>query len=319
MVVEVKPRVTEWKAQAADRKSRGEHRQKGPSPEHLQRQRIVHDLAESEKHCKDCDKDLRQIGEEVSERYEYIPAQLKVVEDVCIKYACECTVTTATKPPQPIEKSTAGASLLTQVIVAKYADHLPLNRQEKMFRRFGVELPRQTLCGWMGQVAELLDPLVRTGEETGAGIQGGADRRNVALHLGNPAIVAAEVARVIVLLLALVVAFSRPGQPSASSFNQGKVTDTCRGSLAKSTGILGASRYSYRATLMTVPRVVVLRTFPATTSRKGYRPSSSAGQSIRNSTVASIGRVSADWTRMPALLMSVVTTSARRPCRRHSP
>jgi len=175
----------------------------------------VHDLAESEKHCKDCDKDLRQIGEEVSERYEYIPAQLKVVEDVCIKYACECTVTTATKPPQPIEKSTAGASLLTQVIVAKYADHLPLNRQEKMFRRFGVELPRQTLCGWMGQVAELLDPLVRTGEETGAGIQGGADRRNVALHLWNPAIVAAEVARVIVLLLALVVAFSRPGQPSA--------------------------------------------------------------------------------------------------------
>ena len=49
--------------------------------------------------------------------------------------------------------------MLTQVIVAKYADHLPLNRQEKMFLRWGVALSRQTLCGWMGQCAELLEPL----------------------------------------------------------------------------------------------------------------------------------------------------------------
>src|SRR5208283_2563843 len=130
-----------------------------PLPRHLKRERIVHDLTEEEKHCTTCAQDLRPIGEESSERYEYIPAQLTVIEDVCKKYACACTVKTATKPPQPIEKSTAGASLLTQVIVAKYADHLPLNRQEKIFRRFGVELPRQTMCGWMGQAAELLDPL----------------------------------------------------------------------------------------------------------------------------------------------------------------
>jgi transposase len=52
---------------------------------------------------------------------------------VCKKYACACTVRTATKPPQPIEKSTAGASLLAQVIVSKFADHLPLHRQEKIF------------------------------------------------------------------------------------------------------------------------------------------------------------------------------------------
>jgi transposase len=173
---------TEWKAQAANAETtaakedknndpptpngdapgetpKGNPRGRRPLPGHLERQRIVHDLAESEKHCRSCDKDLRQIGEEVSERYEYIPAQMLVIEDVCIKYACNCTVTTASKPAQPIEKSTAGASLLTQVIVAKYADHLPLNRQEKMFGRLGVSLPRQTLCGWMGQCAELLDPL----------------------------------------------------------------------------------------------------------------------------------------------------------------
>jgi transposase len=91
-----------------------------PLARHLSRERIVHDLPESEKHCSGCGKDLRLITEETSERYEYIPSSMKVIQDVCLKYACECTVKTATKPPQPIEKSTAGASLLAQVIVAKW-------------------------------------------------------------------------------------------------------------------------------------------------------------------------------------------------------
>jgi transposase len=128
-------------------------------PPHLKRERIEHDLPEAEKHCGSCDEDLRPIGEETSERYEYIPAQLLVIEDVCKKYACGCTVKTATKPPQPIEKSAAGASLLAQVIVGKIADHLPVHRQAKIFRRFGAEIPDQTMCGWMRQSAQLLDPL----------------------------------------------------------------------------------------------------------------------------------------------------------------
>jgi transposase len=128
-------------------------------PAHLKRERIVHDLDEAEKHCAACGQDLREFGEETSERYEYIPAQLIVIEDVCKKYACQCTVKTAGKPSQPIEKSTAGAGLLSQVIVAKHADHLPLHRQAKIFRRFGAELSVQTMCGWMGQCAGLLDPL----------------------------------------------------------------------------------------------------------------------------------------------------------------
>ena len=139
----------------------GESRPRGrkPLPRHLKRERIEHDLTENEKHCAHCDQDLRRIGEEVSERYEYIPAQMKVIEDACFTYACACTVKTAAKPVQPIEKSTASASVLAQVIVAKYADHLPLHRQTKMFRRFGVELADQTLCGWMAQSAALLEPL----------------------------------------------------------------------------------------------------------------------------------------------------------------
>ena len=130
-----------------------------PLPSHLKRQRIEHDLEPEEKHCAECDQDLRHLGEEVSERYEYIPAQLMVIEDACQKYACACTVRTATKPAQPIEKSTAGASLLAHVIVSKIPDHLPVHRQGKILRRFGVEIADQTMCGWMRQSAELLNPL----------------------------------------------------------------------------------------------------------------------------------------------------------------
>ncbi|HUS08651.1 MAG TPA: IS66 family transposase [Bryobacteraceae bacterium] len=130
-------------------------------PGHLKRGRIVHDLEEEDKHCDICAQDLREFGEETSERYEYIPAQLIVIEDVCKKYSCACTVKTAGKPSQPIEKSIASASLLTQVIVAKFGDHLPLHRQAKIFRRFGVELSDRTMCGWMRQCADLLDPLYK--------------------------------------------------------------------------------------------------------------------------------------------------------------
>jgi transposase len=143
-----------------------------PLPRHLKRERIVHDLTEAEKHCAACAQDLRPIGEETSERYEYIPAQLLVIEDVRKKYACECTVKTATKPPQPIEKSTAGASVLAQVIVAKTVDHLPLHRQEKIFERHGVEISRKTMGGWMGQCADLLKPLYRVPEGGAVPVQG---------------------------------------------------------------------------------------------------------------------------------------------------
>jgi transposase len=119
----------------------------------------VHDLGESEKRCDGGGKDLRLIEEETSQRYEYIPASLKVIEDVRRKYACDCTIRTAGKPAQPIEKSTAGASLLAQVIVAKWADHQPLHRQEQMFARHGVTISRKTMGGWMAQCANLLDPL----------------------------------------------------------------------------------------------------------------------------------------------------------------
>src|SRR5262249_28931395 len=59
----------------------GAPRGRKPLPRHLKRERIEHDLPEKEKHCAECHQDLRKIGEEVSERYEYLPAQMKVIED----------------------------------------------------------------------------------------------------------------------------------------------------------------------------------------------------------------------------------------------
>jgi transposase len=150
------PNVNSGADESASKKRTGGRQ---PLPRHLKRERIVHDLAEEEKHCSTCQQDLRPIGEESSERYEYIPAKLTVIEDICKKYACACTVKTATKPSQPIEKSTAGASLLAQVIVAKTADHLPLHRQEKIFERHGVDISRKTMGGWLAQCADLLKPL----------------------------------------------------------------------------------------------------------------------------------------------------------------
>ena len=127
-----------------------------PLARNVIRERIVHDLPETEKRCGCCGKDLRLFDEEISERYEYIPASIKVIEDVRRKYACECTVKTADKPAQPIEKSTAGASMLAHVIVSKFADHQPLHRQEKIFERQGVRISRKTMGGWLTQVAGLL-------------------------------------------------------------------------------------------------------------------------------------------------------------------
>ena len=134
---------------------------RGALPESLQRQRVVHDLAEGQRQCPECQEPLKRIGEEVSERLEYVPASLVVIEEASQKYACPkgCTLITASKPMAPIEKGLAGPGLLAQVAVSKYGDHLPLHRQAVIFRRHGVELSRQTMCDWMRACADLARPL----------------------------------------------------------------------------------------------------------------------------------------------------------------
>lgn len=132
-----------------------------PLPAHLERREQRHELAADAQVCPHCQAQLQRIGEEIAERLEYVPASLHVIRDICGKYACPkgCTLRTAGKPMQPIEKGLAGPGLLAHVAVNKYADHLPLHRQEQIFKRQGVELSRKTLCGWMADCAGLVLPL----------------------------------------------------------------------------------------------------------------------------------------------------------------
>ena len=147
------------KAESGAAKPKGHGRQR--LPKSLERRRVVYDLEEAKRQCPECREELKRIGEEVSERLEYVPASLVVIEEACQKYACPkgCTVVTAEKPMAPIEKGLPGAGLLAHVAVSKYGDHLPLHRQEEIFQRQGVELSRQTMCDWMRACADLASPL----------------------------------------------------------------------------------------------------------------------------------------------------------------
>jgi transposase len=135
-----------------------------PLPAFLPRRRVEHALPEAQCTCPACGARLVKIGEETSEQLDYQPASLFVIEHVRGKYACKACeghVVTTALPAQPIDKGRPGPGLLAQVITAKYADHVPLNRQVEIFARHGVALARQTLCDWVGEGATLLEPLYR--------------------------------------------------------------------------------------------------------------------------------------------------------------
>ncbi len=112
--------------------------------------------------CPACGAGLRAIGEDVSEILEWVPASFKVIRQVRPKLACDAcsTILQAPAPSRPIPKGLAGPGLLAQVLVSKYADHLPLYRQSEIYAREGVSLERSTLADWVGQSAALLKPLV---------------------------------------------------------------------------------------------------------------------------------------------------------------
>lgn len=114
--------------------------------------------------CAHCGKTKCEIGCEKSERFEYVPAKIIRHEILRPKLACPCgagPVSIAPLPPQVIEQGQAGASLVAQVMLGKFADHLPLYRQQQQFARLGLNFPRQTLCDWVEKGAEWLQPIVR--------------------------------------------------------------------------------------------------------------------------------------------------------------
>lgn len=143
------------------KKSRNGHRNIPPD---LPRVRIEYKLSEAELDCPcGCGKKLHKIGEIITEQLEIVPTKIYVKQHVRFKYAgCgnEDKVLTAPMPNQPIDKGLAGPGLLADVIVNKYDDHLPLNRQSERLSRSGIDISRKTLCDWVMRCADLLKPIV---------------------------------------------------------------------------------------------------------------------------------------------------------------
>ncbi len=128
-------------------------------PEHLPREEIVHEAACA---CPTCGGELRPLGEDVSEMLEYVPEHYKVIRHVRPKFSCAACqkIVQSPAPGRPIARGLAGPGFLAHVLVAKYADHLPLYRQSQMYAREGLQLDRSTLADWVGGASALLDPLV---------------------------------------------------------------------------------------------------------------------------------------------------------------
>lgn len=135
---------------------------RGKLPDHLPVEDIVETLTEAERACPKCGKTREKIGEEISERLEYEPSSFKrqlIKRDKFACKPCEGQVVTAEKPAEAIERCKAGPGLLSQVVVSKYGDHSPLNRQEEIYARHGIDISRSTLCDWAADAAQLLKPI----------------------------------------------------------------------------------------------------------------------------------------------------------------
>ena len=129
-------------------------------PEHLP---VYEEVIDPEE-VKACPENWRCIGQEVTERLDYRPAQFSKQRQIRRKFVAVETPFSppviAPNPPCLQERCLATPDLIAQVVVSKYVDHLPLYRQEQIYRsRYGVEIPRQTLCRWVELAAWWLEPI----------------------------------------------------------------------------------------------------------------------------------------------------------------
>ncbi|MGH8303666.1 MAG: IS66 family transposase, partial [Steroidobacteraceae bacterium] len=129
-------------------------------PEDLERVETRHEPASCT--CGQCGGELVHIGDHVSEKLSCKPLTFFVRRDVYPQYACRAceTITAVPVPPTVIDRGIAAPDLLAQVIVAKYVDHLPLYRQEAIYARSKVTIPRSTQGEWIGACGVALQPLV---------------------------------------------------------------------------------------------------------------------------------------------------------------
>lgn len=133
---------------------------RGALPAHLPRIETIVDIDDHA--CPCCRNGLHRIGEDVSERLDIVPAQLRVIVVRRPKYACracEDVVVQAPAPARLIEGGLPTEATVAQVLVSKYADHLPLYRQAQIYARQGINLDRSTLADWVGRAAWHLRPV----------------------------------------------------------------------------------------------------------------------------------------------------------------
>jgi transposase len=144
------------------RKGRSRHGRQ-QIPRHVPRQRCELKVSE-EATCISCGGPLQPIDEAVSERLEWVPGHFVAIEVRRQKCACpRCPsqgVVTAPGPQFTLDRALPGDGLLAQVLVNKFADHIPLNRQARIFRRQGVSLATSTLSGWVRAGATVSKPIV---------------------------------------------------------------------------------------------------------------------------------------------------------------
>lgn len=148
------------KAPAKPAAARKRQINRGALPPHLPREEIIIDVAD--KTCSCCGGLKHCIGEDISERLDVIPAQLKVTVTRRPKYACRACAGEVSQAPAPerlIENGIPTEALVAHVLVAKYADHTPLYRQAQIYARQGITLDRSTLADWVGRAAFALRPV----------------------------------------------------------------------------------------------------------------------------------------------------------------
>lgn len=132
---------------------------RAPLPANLPRREIRH---EPESTMCQCGCQMKRVGEDVAEKLDYVPGVFTVDRHIRGKWACaKCEIIHQVPvDPHIIDKGIPTTGLLAQVLVAKYADHLPLYRQEAIFGRAGLAIPRSTLAQWVGSCGVQLQPLV---------------------------------------------------------------------------------------------------------------------------------------------------------------
>jgi transposase len=156
------PQAEETETITYARRKKGHGRR--PFPESLPRVEEVVEPKEADKLCSHCGKPKSKIGEDVCEVLEHIPQKFFVRKITRPKYACplhaEEGVCRAAPPARFIPKGNVGEGLLAEVLLSKYVNHMPLSRQEKNFRRMGVDIAVSTMVGWMAAATEKRSPIV---------------------------------------------------------------------------------------------------------------------------------------------------------------